>query len=93
MPRALLRRPPSPGLDPRLHLDLHLALLPRHRAFWGLVLGGADALRSLRGGESDLHPLAIRQASPFTGHTLAWERCGPEKFLHLVISVRTRGPA
>ena len=34
--------------------------------------GGADALRSLRGGEGDLHPLATRRASLFAGYTLAW---------------------
>ena len=45
--------------------------------------GGADALHSLCGGEGGLHPLATRRASPFTGHTLAWERRGPEQFLHL----------
>ena len=36
--------------------------------------GGAGPLRSLRGGEGDLHPLATRRTSRFAGHTLAWER-------------------
>ena len=30
--RGLLLHLSTPGLSPRLHLDLHLALLPRHRA-------------------------------------------------------------
>ena len=38
--------------------------------------GGADALRSLRGGEGDLHPLTTRRTSLFAERTLAWKRCG-----------------
>ena len=80
--RGLLSPLPPPDLSPRQRPDLHLALLPRRRALWGL-LGRAATLCSLRGGEGGPHPFANWQESLLAGQTLAFGGYGLAQFLHL----------